>query len=363
MKVAHVIQDLNLGGAESFVIDLAREQQRCGDDVEIIVAGQRPKIRPGIELAIKEIHRRRGPDVAAIIRLRSLLNASNPEVVHLHTAPGLVYGILATRLQSRRPVVFTEHASTSPDALYGRRKGVLDLLARQADAVVTFDSSLVDHLVKSSEIRRSRITVIANGIPIALESERNDTEIDHSTGDPFVVLGIGGLRPQKNYELFIEVASRVTAIRDGSTDIPVEFRIAGDGSERPRLESAIASKGVDNVRLLGSVTDARNLLRTADLLLNTSTWEGMPISMLEAMAQGVPIVATPTGSVEAMVGPAGLICEPDAASLAAAVTRLLGDPRWRNLLGQMARKRATDLFDIRLVAEKHRELYESLLTP
>jgi len=196
-----------------------------------------------------------------------------------------------------------------------------------------------------------------------LESERNDTEIDHSTGDPFVVLGIGGLRPQKNYELFIEVASRVTAIRDGSTDIPVEFRIAGDGSERPRLESAIASKGVDNVRLLGSVTDARNLLRTADLLLNTSTWEGMPISMLEAMAQGVPIVATPTGSVEAMVGPAGLICEPDAASLAAAVTRLLGDPRWRNLLGQMARKRATDLFDIRLVAEKHRELYESLLTP
>ncbi len=364
MKITHIIQHLGLGGAESFVVELANQQQDDGHDVDVLMVGKTCHLRDELRVPYTVVERRGGPDLKAIQQVRHHLRVQQTEVVHAHTAPGLLYGGLGATWARTPATIFTEHSSSSPDNQYGRKTRLLNVLASKFDAIVTFDDELARRLKGKPELRRARIEVIPNGVSISDPRTLNRDEsraILNVPKDSLLVLAVGGLRPQKNYELMIDVARLTQAVHFDGVLRDVQFVIIGEGGDRSLLESHISSVGASNVRLFGGYENARCLFQGADLLLNTSTWEGMPITMLEAMAECLAVVATRTGSVETVLGAKGIFVSFDPAAIASTLTSLLEDPNARAAVARAGKERVAEKFSIQRVAREYEELYRSTL--
>jgi glycosyltransferase involved in cell wall biosynthesis len=154
---------------------------------------------------------------------------------------------------------------------------------------------------------------------------------------PLTILGVGRLVPAKRFDLFLEVIGRL------SMKIPIKGTIAGDGPLRGELEAMAARLGLlpDKVEFLGPVRDVARLYRHANLLLVTSDHEGTPNAVLEAMASGLPVVATSVGDVPELMdnGTRGRLAKPgDVAGMLSAITELLDAPHTSIRLAQRARE-------------------------
>jgi glycosyltransferase involved in cell wall biosynthesis len=174
-------------------------------------------------------------------------------------------------------------------------------------------------------------------------------------GDPPRILSVGRLKAPKDF---------VTLARALRSLDPTTFRasIAGDGPDASAVAAELGSAG----ELLGERRDIRELLGQSDIFVLSSTSEGMPITILEAMAAGVPVVASDVGGVSELVehGVTGLLVPPrDPDALAAALRRLLDDPQSRRTLGDAGRARAEAEFDLPRFRAQHLELYERVLAP
>lgn len=359
MKVTHVIQGLGLGGAESFVIALARAQLALGAQVDIVLVGSDFVEAPdGLDVTALRGSARKDP--ACVLRVRAHLRDQGTDIAHLHTFSGLVYGgIGAAAAHTTR--IFTEHASSSPVRFYGRMQRLADFMAQRSSRVITFDDELRKIIIERSRLDPTRVVVIPNGIEVlhepsmSREEAREDLEV---AGSSPVVVAVGGLRPQKDYAMLLEV---IMKFANDPSAVQPEFRIIGEGSERSMLQSVIAENSLRNVRFLGSRRNVRDLLVGADVFVNTSTWEGMPIAILEAMAAGLPIVATSSGSLPELIGEAGILTTRDADELHLAIRSVISDPARATALGQESRSRVSDRFDISVIAAKHLKLYDEVL--
>jgi glycosyltransferase involved in cell wall biosynthesis len=202
-----------------------------------------------------------------------------------------------------------------------------------------------------------RVTVVHNAVraePFEAATDRGGA-LPEASGRP-VVLTLARLEAQKGLEYLVGAASLVP---DAS------FLIAGDGGERQRLEALAREKGLaDRVRFLGYRDDARQLLATCDIFVLPSLFEGLPVSVLEAMAAGKPVVATAIpGTDEAVLhGATGLLVPPaDPVALAGAINAVLSDPTLARRLGEAGRERVQQHFSAGRMVERIMALYEELL--
>ena len=142
---------------------------------------------------------------------------------------------------------------------------------------------------------------------------------------------------------------------------PFETVVVGDGPDRPAVEEEVRRLGLERaVELVGERDDVPELLATADLFVLSSRSEGLPLSILEAMAAGLPVVASRVGGIPEVVvdGETGLLVPPgDPQRLADAVERLLADPSLRRRLGEAGRRRVAEHFDLASVQRAHLDLY------
>lgn len=203
--------------------------------------------------------------------------------------------------------------------------------------------------------RRERMIVIQNGIvpPRANLAEVPLTrqEIGLNDGDIFL-LSVGRLVYQKGHEFLISALSRVLP------DFPrAKAVICGDGNLHEALEAQIAGLRLeDSVLLLGNRTDIDRFLSSADIFVLPSRWEGLPVSLLEAMGMGVPVIVTRVEGVEEVVedGVQGLLVPPeDSAALAGALVELMGQPELRHRMGVAARLRIEESYTADIMCEKY----------
>jgi glycosyltransferase involved in cell wall biosynthesis len=170
----------------------------------------------------------------------------------------------------------------------------------------------------------------------------------------------GRLAGQKNPALFIEAAARIARAHPGA-----RFVVIGDGPERPRLEEAAGAAGLaPRLKFLGPREDARDLYPGADVMVFTSRYEGLPFTVLEAMAAGIPVVAPRIpGMDEAVVdGGTGRLLESSGAEdYAAAVLALLSDAPARARMGHAARVRVLERFSARGMAARTAAAYADLV--
>jgi glycosyltransferase involved in cell wall biosynthesis len=205
--------------------------------------------------------------------------------------------------------------------------------------------------------------LIPNGIPVdAFRKPSTDRdawreEEGFAAGDVLFVC-VARFKPQKNLALLVEAFAQGPALEPRA-----HLLIVGHGELRRDLEKQIDALGLrENVHVLGVRSDVPALLHAADVFVLSSDWEGNPLSVMEAMAAGTPVISTAVGGVPELVdgGESGLLVPPgDARALGGAMQHLLENSEVRTAMGSASAKRATERFDLRVMTEAYEELYRA----
>lgn len=354
--VLHIAYGLHQYGAENLVISLAKELDRLGVPVVILTV-----LDDGVTLdriPVLSAGRRSRYDLAFVLRMVRIIRACKPAVVHTHGYHGKLWGRLAARLAGVRNIVHTEHNSDFRSRPLQR--ALNHALHRSTGAVVTFSDALAERLVNEDRVPKERIVVIPNGVPQPMRKMRWPVpriEPPIPEGSK-VILHVGRLMKVKNQQLAILAFRELCAMRPAQR---FALLLAGAGPDEAELRALANSAGVgDRVRFLGYRDDVDNLMRRCNVLLITSLNEAMPLTALEAMYAGIPIVTAPwKGAADLLeYGRLGAIAASyDPSAVSRALARALDDRQATMQAADAAFEAARSRFDIRLTARKHAALY------
>jgi glycosyltransferase involved in cell wall biosynthesis len=355
-----VITLAETGGAQSYVRDLVPALVERFD-VVVAAHGSGP-LRAAVAGAgarfVPLRHVRRSistRDLLGLAELVRLFRRERPDLVHANSSKAGVLARIAAGI-TRVPVrVFTAHGWAFSSAAAGSAR-----LYLWADRLVR---PLTTTVICVSESERSAGLAARTCSPDRTVVIHNAVEVDAAQqatpgGSPMRIVSVGRLAPPKDFGTLLRAVARLRADDVATT-------LLGDGPDRPRLEAEIAELGLaGSVTLAGDVPDVATRLAGADVFVLSSCSEGMPISVLEAMAAGLPVVATDVGGLREVVedGVTGfLVPAGDARALGERLAQLEADPALRCELGAAARRRAAADFALPGWRRRHVELYEDLL--
>jgi len=373
-KVALVVGQLQLGGAERQLFELAvRLDRRRYEPVVVCLSevsepfGARLRER-GVRMEV--LRRATHRDPARAWRLARLLGREEPALAHSFLLVANAYVWMATGLTTlaggRRLARIASSRTCIPPA--GRWTLALHARAfRTADVVVANSQRVMEFTRDLYGVDESRFRIIPNGIDlpkVAGAEERAATRRELGVPDNAVAIGsVGRLAPEKNPSMLLEVMATLSA-RGGSLP-PVTLVLVGDGPEKETLRRLAARPELKNrVVLAGARADVPRVLGAFDLFVTASSTEGMPNAVMEAMAAGLPVVATRVGGNPELIrdGDNGaLVPYGDADALSAALAGLLSAPEQAREMGQRGRRRVESELSMERMADGHGALYRRAL--
>ena len=287
MKIVQLLPSLDLGGMERLAVDLARQQKAEGHEPSIYCTSHPGQFAPEAKAANVPVHsfgKTAGFSIRLIRDLASRLTVDRPDVLHAHNALVLHYGIAAARLARVPVVINTRHGGNmnwDPHCEWIWRRAV-----RWIDSVVFVSEGVRDYYVTKDRLSRRNTSVIYNGIDV----HKFAANPAHPTAvlPRFRVGCVGRLVPAKDHVTLIRSFAIVIAAMPAA-----ELHILGDGPCRAAISQTAESLGVGNrVFLHGAGLDVPGFLSTLDLFVLSSIDEGLPISLMEALAAGLPVVST-----------------------------------------------------------------------
>jgi glycosyltransferase involved in cell wall biosynthesis len=285
------------------------------------------------------------------------------DVLHAHLFGSNVWAAVLGTLGRVPAVVAHEHMWAYGGGRASRVRPFLDrdLIGRFADAFIAVSAVGRQRMIEVERVDPEKIVIVPNGIvgfPPG-DGARVRAELGIDPGAP-VVGSAGHLRPEKAFEVLIAAAAELRPDRPGLVVL-----IAGEGRERAGLEAQIEALDLaGRVRLLGARDDVPDLLAALDVAVCCSDFEGGPLSVMEYMEAGLPVVATDVGGLPELVeeGATGLLVPPrDPVALADALGRLLDDPGLRGRMGGQAREERRRRWDLAVWARRLEALYAELL--
>lgn len=363
LRVVFACTSMPVGGAETLVLNLMRRLDRQAFLPELCCLKE-----PGVlgEVARCEFPLHAGLlrhkyDVGVLPRLARLLRRRRIDaLVTVGAGDKMFWGRLAACWERVPVVLCAIHSTGWPDAV-GRLNRALTPIT---DAFIAVAEAHGRYLVEQIGFPAGKVRVIPNGIDV-----HHFRPLPHCRGAVRGQLGIAphapvcgivaALRPEKNHLLFLRAASLA------QRQMPeAEFLVVGDGPERQRLEEAAREAGLgERVRFLGCRRDVPELLSAVDIFSLTSDNEASPVSVLEAMACGLPVVATRVGSLEETVVPenTGFLVPPgDAEAMAARWLDLFRHPERARRMGVQARQRVTAGWSIQQTVAGYERLIEEV---
>jgi glycosyltransferase involved in cell wall biosynthesis len=354
--------DMRVGGAEMVTANILRRLDRARFAPELCCLKQRRELGESLAGEIPVHHRLLSHkfDLRVLPRLvRLLKRRSIDAVVTVGAGDKMFWGRLAAR-RARVPVILSAlHSTGWPDGV-GRLNRLLTPIT---DAFIAVAESHGRFLVEHERFPADKVTVIPNGVdtehfaPVENSAAvRRELGIGH--GDSVVGI-VAALRPEKNHQLFVDMARRV--LREAPN---TRFVVVGDGPCRPILEQTVRELAIEsNVIFLGSRADVPQLLAAMDIFVLPSHIEANPISILEAMSTGKPVVATDVGSIhEAVVnGKTGFLVPPgDAVRFSERVLELVRNPSLARSLGAAGRQAVVTHWSLDWMVERYEKLVESI---
>ncbi len=377
IRVMRIIARLNVGGPAIHVTLLTERLGPpefestlvCGpvgpQEGDMAYLAQQRGIQP---VYVAELGRELSPlrDVLTLFTLWRLMRRFRPDVVHTHTAKAGFVGRVAAWL-ARVPVrVHTYHGHVFQGYFSPRKTQVFlwleQAMARLSDRLITISPGLRDELVQQYRIAPvEKFAVVPLGLELApfAQTPRHQGEFRARFNLPLAapLIGIvGRLVPIKNHALFLQMAAQVIAAQPAA-----RFAIIGDGESRSEIEAQVAALGLrDAVTFTGWQTDLKPIYSDLDVLVISSHNEGTPVSLIEALAAGVPVVSTAVGGVPDLLrgGDWGELVPPgDPAALAAAVLAALAQPAATPAVQQAVIAE----YDIARLADDLAALYRDLL--
>jgi L-malate glycosyltransferase len=345
--ICQVLHSLDIGGAEVLAAGLARELSdryrfvfACLDD-KVGVLGEEFAER-GVPM--KVFYRQPGIDWKCSFRLAQFFREHHVQVIHAHQYTPFFQSLLARLAYRRPPIVFTEHGRHYPDYRSSKRVAVNRALLRSDDRLIGVGNSVRRALVNYEGLPKHRTETIYNGVPLdKFLSVRGDAEL------------------RKNVRNELGIASNEFVV----IQVPVRLVLVGAGEERTQLEQLVVEQQLgDAVVFLGARKDIPQLLAGADAFLLSSISEGIPLTLIEAMGAGIPIVSTDVGGIPEVIehGTSGLLAPArDDERLASHLQSLWHDPESRTRLAEMGCQRAIERFSLDQMHRQYVDVYEQLL--
>lgn len=366
IKVLHVMNTLDIGGAEALVLNLAKRIDGRRFALEVVsLTGEGKLSREFRALGVPThaLDRREGLDPTLAFRLGRLAKAIDAHILHSHNVGPWLYGGLAA-LALRRPLVHTEHSN-----LFAGQRALMyaeRALAYGTHTVIADSSKVHRHLVERQGLPARKVRTIMNGIDTQLFSpDAPAAAAREALGVPaqaLVVGTVGRLVPVKDQDSLLHAFAQVAP-----TTPQARLVVVGEGPLRAQLEAQASGLGIrERVHFAGGRRDVHQLLPAFDVFVLSSISEGLPLTVLEAMACGLPVISTDVGALKEAVenGQTGLLVPSrQPAALAQAIGTLLGHPERRRSMGEAALTRVRGCFDLRLMTQSYEGVYDAARSP
>jgi sugar transferase (PEP-CTERM/EpsH1 system associated) len=356
--VAHVVWSLNVGGLENIVLRLVdRLDPTRFDSLVVCLEEAGGLAREGDRVVA--LHKKPGADWLLPLRIAPVLREHRVGVVHCHNYGPLLYGAVAARLARVRGVVHTLHGPGAP-----ARKGQTAVQRLGlVDRVVAISDHVRARAIDDAGWDAARISTIHNGIDLGAYSatrarERMRRELGVESGD-IVVGAVARLAPDKDHatllDAFAEILSRHPSAR---------LVLVGDGELREPLASRSKTLRIDSaVEFLGTRDDVADLLSAFDVFVLSSKREGLGITLIEAMAAGLPTVGTAVGGIPEVIvdGKTGTLVPPaDEAALASAIAWMIENRDAARGMGEAGKRRARDEFSLDAMISRYEAVYDAV---
>lgn len=329
MRVAFMVWTLEaFGGSERVVYDIATNLDKSQFQVLVISQRDGPirNVYESANIGAIIVPQRSALDPIAVWRLRRILREQEVVLINAHHLGPFLHAFLAT-MGSRIRVVFTEHSVWQFEELKRPVRWLLGILLQHADAVVAVSKQLVAYYKREMPAIAGKVAMITNGIDLrrfdsdhSLLSKR---DLGLPDGAPIVGI-VANIRPEKNHKLLVRAFARLLA---WEPDCHLVF--AGADFMKGEVHHFVDSQGLSSsVHFLGARDDIPKLLRLFDVFCLPSEYEGLPLTVLEAMACGVPVVGSRVLGIEEVIsnGYNGILVPPnDEEALAKALREVIGD--------------------------------------
>jgi glycosyltransferase involved in cell wall biosynthesis len=366
--ILHVIDTTGPGGAETVFIDLATRLPEDRYRSVVVIRGK--------GWVYEELHRRGLEPVLLdakgsfnwryLYQLCRLILRERVDLIQSHLLGSNVYCSLAGLL-TRTPVVATFHGSVDIGA-DERLKGLkFSAINAGADSVVAVTDSLRDDMLDRTSVSPGKVAVIYNGIDTSVFRRPRSGALRERFGwssDVVIIGSLGNIRPAKGYDILLRAA---VLLKDKGR--AYRFVIAGQGRETDKLYAELLTLrkelGLEDiVKFLGFLDNPAEFLSGIDLFLSSSISEGLPLSAIQAMVSGLPVVATRCGGYEGLVtdGESGCLVDTgDPQALAKGIELIAGDTGLQKKYAEKAQKYAVSTFDIGVMLDAYEKVYSGLL--
>jgi glycosyltransferase involved in cell wall biosynthesis len=365
MRILQLISSAGYYGAEAVVLNLSKALRRAGCDVHIAVFHNLHT--PNTEIAqhaeqlgfpVQLINCKGKLDWNAVHAIRAYLREHSVDLIHSHGYKADIYGYLGSRDDSV-PIISTCHLWPRGDVWLYIYSLIDRIFLRRFTRVVAVSEEIGRSLQRLG-VSRSKITIIDNGIDtLPFASAEPSLRRNLQVGTAAMVGLVGRLTPQKGPDYFLQAAS---IVRHKLPD--VRFVFVGEGAEKNTLQALARRLGVaESTTFAGRSTDMPGVYRSLDLLVLPSREEGMPMTLIEALAAGTPVVATSVGSVPKLIKhkQTGLLVEPgDIPGLGCAIVSMLTDQELRQHCRAAGRQLVHEQYSADAMAAKYLSLYAEI---
>jgi len=358
LRVLHIVESLEFGGAEKVVASLANGLA-ASHDISICCVKRLGALAADIDSRISVVclNKGEGNDYLLPFRLTYLMIRGRFDVVHTHSWSVFLEGGIAGAFAGARVMLHTAHGPYAeyPPSLRSRLKLRLRhflerLVARRFDRIVAVSGAIQNYIETTIHIPRKRLLTVHNGI------SDNRRPSDRPEREIITFLTVGRLAPIKNHDMLLRAFHRIAMLRSD-----VRLVIVGDGPERSALEDQISRLRIeDRVSLPGFRPDIDALLADADVFVLTSRYEGISIALLEAMRSGLPAIGTSVGGIPETIaeGATGFLIAPDDdEALADAMTRLADSKLLRETMGERGSDHFRNNFSLATMLSRYQQLY------
>lgn len=358
MKIVHIIPTLNAGGAEKLIIDSVPLYQKSNINVDVLsLDNHNTEFRKLLMdttngevygLTLKSVYN-------PLLIFRIIPFFKKYDIIHTHLFPVLYWAVLAKILSfSKVKIIYTEHNTSNKR----RNNKIFKLLDQFMYGYLDFVGCITDAAKKNLEIhlnsKRLNIKTIQNGIDIQKFTENNSVNYDYFDSKDFVLIQISSFRAQKDQETLIKSLKYLPN--------EIKLLLVGEGELKVKCENLVHELQLDNrVMFLGLRTDIPSLLHYANVSVQSSHYEGFGLVAVEAMASGIPCVASNVEGLKEVVEHYGILFEKgNSEDLAEKIIELYTNQIFYEEVSSRCLSRAND-FDIRKMVEEYITVYKDLL--
>lgn len=361
--VVHIIYKLDVGGLENGVVNLINNMPSEKYRHAVICATDYTEFRKRItkpDVEVYALHKKPGNDLGAYYRLWKLLRKLKPDIVHTRNLGTIEY-VIPAKLAGVKHHVHGEHGRDMSD-IDGTNKKYINIrkfYSKFISHFITVSKDLENWLIKSVSIPSIKISQIYNGVDIEKFSPKT---ISSNLENSLVIGTVGRLQAEKDQATLVKAFDLLIK---NNPDLDVKLELIGDGPDRKKLESLVNELNIsDNVLFHGKSDDVANIMKKMDIFVLPSLAEGISNTILEAMACGLPVIATNVGGNPELVteNVSGyLVPSNNPQTMAEAIQKYIDQPELIAKHGKTARQLIENEFSMKAMVENYMRVYDQLL--